>query len=481
MGLTYSKYQLAIFDFLEQSDHNAIVEAVAGSGKSTTLEHGVRDHLPKDYNILCAAFNRHIAEAAQKRMPMNATSSTLNGFGWREAIKNVGYIKLDDDKIDKILRFDILKVPRGDKQANAHYYKVLRPLKRIIALIKARGESDLSGYDEILETHAIDTPSQIPEFRSLVGETLQASIKRTKTYDYNDQIYMPYIHNMNLQKFRVVVVDEAQDLNPLQIKFLERIGERIIAVGDRYQAIYGFRGADPWAMDLIKETYGATRLDLSVCYRCAKNIVREAQKTVPHIEFAPWAEEGIVDQIPRSKMQANEEDFILCRTTAPLVQSCLRYLRDGIKAVVLGRDIADDLAIFIQNVSSRFSLIENFKHDLDAFHQAKTTRLTELNRTYELQAHNDRVEAVNALLEDVRLKTVDDLLKKIDSIFSDERGGITHSTIHKSKGLEADRVFVLHPELSPHPAAKLEWQILQENNLKYVRDTRARKELYFVV
>lgn len=54
------------------------------------------------------------------------------------------------------------------------------------------------------------------------------------------------------------------------------------------------------------------------------------------------------------------------------------------------------------------------------------------------------------------------------------------STIHKAKGLEAERVFILKPDLMPHPKAKRGWEIDQENNLRYVAITRSKRELYLV-
>jgi DNA helicase-2/ATP-dependent DNA helicase PcrA len=53
-------------------------------------------------------------------------------------------------------------------------------------------------------------------------------------------------------------------------------------------------------------------------------------------------------------------------------------------------------------------------------------------------------------------------------------------TIHKSKGLENNTIFILHPELLPHPAATQEWQMQQESNLKYVAITRAIENLIWV-
>ena len=74
------------------------------------------------------------------------------------------------------------------------------------------------------------------------------------------------------------------------------------------------------------------------------------------------------------------------------------------------------------------------------------------------------------------------VINKINAIFSDnaENGGIILSTIHKSKGLEADRVFIIHSELMPSKFAKKAWERTQEKNLIYVAYTRAKSVLGFV-
>ena len=53
-------------------------------------------------------------------------------------------------------------------------------------------------------------------------------------------------------------------------------------------------------------------------------------------------------------------------------------------------------------------------------------------------------------------------------------------TVHKSKGLEFDRVFELTPSLYPHPKSVLEDDIDQEHNAYYVSSTRAKEELHYV-
>ena len=58
--------------------------------------------------------------------------------------------------------------------------------------------------------------------------------------------------------------------------------------------------------------------------------------------------------------------------------------------------------------------------------------------------------------------------------------GILLSSVHRAKGLEADRVFIIEPGLMPHPGAKSDWQRVQEDNLKYVAITRAIRSLFWV-
>mgnify|MGYP001767810332 CR=1 FL=1 len=71
-----------------------------------------------------------------------------------------------------------------------------------------------------------------------------------------------------------------------------------------------------------------------------------------------------------------------------------------------------------------------------------------------------------------------DLKFKIRTIFTDEIQGIVLSTVHKVKGLEADRVFIVRPDLLPMQNTK-SWQYIQEKNLEYVAYTRAKLDLIF--
>ena len=72
------------------------------------------------------------------------------------------------------------------------------------------------------------------------------------------------------------------------------------------------------------------------------------------------------------------------------------------------------------------------------------------------------------------------MVGRIEGLFSDEAvSGVVCGTVHKMKGLEADRVWIIKPEVMPHPKAK-GWSLEQEYNIMYVSVTRARRELVVV-
>lgn len=475
--MKYSKYQQAVFDFVKQSSANGIVQAVAGSGKTTTMEHAIRDHVSSLDQVLACAFNKHIADSLAKRMPKNVTSSTLNGFGYRATLSHFKGIKLDRDKIENVIKFKVMKVDWSDKAQVKEFYKIKGFVVKMIDLLRNLDRRDTHDWQEAADFYGLTTPNH-KNLDTIIAETWVRCVEDKKSMDFNDQVFYPVYHNISMRSFDQIWVDETQDLNPVQIAMLAAIGGRVIAIGDTHQAIYGFRGADPFAMRVMKERFGAVELPLSICYRCPKNVVIEAQKIVPHIEYSDTAIDGVVDRVKSDfyVSRVRDTDWVLCRTTAPLVQSCLKRISEGRKATVKGRDIGDNI----------INLLEEFGHckvadlydKLADWTAKKLEALQKAHRDVEAQNVQDRVDTLRALMEGA--EDTYDVRNRIESIFSDDVVGITHATIHRSKGLETETVWIIEPQLLPHPNAKLEWQKVQEANLHYVAITRAQKELFYV-
>ena len=87
-GKTPSKYQRAIYDEVKRGSGNVVIEARAGSGKTTTLVNALK-LLPKDKKILVSAFNVKIAAELRARCPSNVDVMTLHGFGLRQLKKSL--------------------------------------------------------------------------------------------------------------------------------------------------------------------------------------------------------------------------------------------------------------------------------------------------------------------------------------------------------------------------------------------------------
>ena len=335
--------------------------------------------------------------------------------------------------------------------------------------------------DELIDKYNIDVEREdykaiLLAFKYLVNDKSQ--------FDFMDMIYVP-VKDMRVRfnKYDYVFCDESQDFSICQQAFIKNCISRkgrLITVGDPNQAIYGFAGADNESYNKLANLNGASiKMPLSVSYRCARNIVLEAKKIVPEIDYAPDAEYGLVEEGSLTRIE--QGDWILCRNLKPLIQTYLWLMRNKVKSKIRGKDIGEGIASLIIKTGA-FSVpalkdaLEREKSLLFSKLESKGVKRPSLHPKMELL--EQRIEVINCLLEEC--DSVKSLLKMIDSIFTDDVKGILLSTIHKAKGLENDRVFFLAPELIPSKYATMDWEFIQESNLKYVAITRAKRELIYV-
>jgi len=116
--------------------------------------------------------------------------------------------------------------------------------------------------------------------------------------------------------------------------------------------------------------------------------------------------------------------------------------------------------------------------EMQEYVREEVDKLLDSGKGTRAQILEDKRDTIVALSDGC--KTVAELEQHIAQVFSDDKAGITFSTVHKFKGGEAERVYILEPGLMPHPRAVQPWELVQESNLKYVSITRSKSELYFV-
>jgi len=258
----------------------------------------------------------------------------------------------------------------------------------------------------------------------------------------------------------------------------------MVAVGDKLQSIYGFSGADPWSFNRVGSAVKADDLPLSICYRCSRAVVELAQELVPEMECSKGAAEGSVDTISRSRFAeaVKPGDMVVCRINAPLIGACLDLVKQGKKAYVRGLDLKNSLLGIVERV------VEDPDYSWDDFdsilcdHQAAVVKShLDEEDAQGAQTAADKFDAIRVCLGESGASEEDDLKASIEDLFTEKKDSAVLSTVHRAKGLEADRVMVLHPHcLRLYWKGQRAWQAYQEQCCEYVAITRAKQDLIFV-
>jgi len=314
---------------------------------------------------------------------------------------------------------------------------------------------------------------------------LKISAEEYKLIDYDDQLWLPTITGIPIPRYDWLIVDEAQDMSPVQRHLLRRSlkpGGRLLAVGDPNQAIYGFRGAASDSMDLLKSEFSCVEMPLSICYRCPRLVVEKAKSIVPQIEAAEGAPEGLVVDLHSNQYLYKPGDMVLCRNSAPLVTLAYELLAKRMPVQMMGRDIGEGLIKLIDKLKPRgidgpVGLITK----LEEWSAKEIKKAIEKDRESRVQSIEDKRDSILAFVEGCKATTLPKLKEEIKDLFAGGEGNrIVLSTIHRAKGLEAERVFVYRVDLMPSKWARMGWQEQQDQNRIYVAYTRALSELYLV-
>jgi hypothetical protein len=233
-------------------------------------------------------------------------------------------------------------------------------------------------------------------------------------------------------KLRYIVVDEFQDINTNQWKMVEKMlhpGARLLVVGDDSQNIYTWRGSDvKLILELDKKVYGLVDDQLRTNYRSTDQIIVAANAVMKYIPTLPWKKamvgSGRLGRKPDIHFfwhMKDESRWIL--NTAKQIHQQHPHLT---------------IAILSRTNLDLFRIEEEF---LGA------------NVNYRMCDCGTEPEGAQEWAVDL-------------------------VTLHASKGLEWDIVFVLHCNDEVFPSSKKKEEIVCERRLFYVAVTRARKHLF---
>lgn len=453
--------QTHIITLAKTTSDNIMIEALAGSGKTKTLEmiEAAVDTKP----ILYLCFNKKVADDATRRMASTTTVRTFNSLGHRVWAAYTKSFKPDARKIPDLLRVVISETKSRGIQASLwdNFWQIVAgvnmaraigyvPRSHAFAKRRLANEADLEvALDEQPDDftfHQID---------SLLSRSIAVAFDGL--CDFNDQIYMPTLFGRAWPEFPLVMVDEYQDLNPINHRMVELLAKhRLIGVGDPYQSIYEFRGAVSSGMATATKNFSMTSADLSVSFRCPEAVVRSVHWRVPHFKWIKPG--GEVRQLTELTSLPEEATFI-CRNNAPLFRLAMKLLSAGRSVSVVGSDIGPRVIGQMKKLGPADMPRKALLSAIDSWLEA---RLARGSKTAEDTADCMRVFAEHG-------ETLAQALAYADHLFG-QKGKLTFTTGHKAKGLEWDTVYHLDPWLLGASE--------QDKNLAYVISTRSADRLF---
>lgn len=504
-----TEQQQNFLNTLTETDSNILLLARAGCGKTTAILMAVDAYTQKFSNsvVWVCAYNKSIADEVSTKLKRNGhtdwkkvSASTVHSAGY-SLLKFAFGSKVEPKKVQNLIS---ARIDSRDSKSEL-YYQYRQQISSLVTLAKQAG---VGFFDDVqignpstwydLASHfgvnGFDDTSTMDHVISCAQEIYRTSLSITDEVDFDDMVLFPLVKGITVKFTKdLIFVDEAQDLSrsrqALIRKFLKPRTGRIIIVGDDRQAIYGFSGADAKALNNLAESVNAMTLPLSVTWRCPKSVVSLANSIVPDLEASPNAPEGLVeyitglDSLSTPLTPGINEDVILCRNTAPLIEIAYSLIRDGIPAKVEGRKIGEGLINLCQRwkVSTTSQLTER----LESYREREIQKAIAKGDDSKIESVEDTVETLMHIIKAVNSKgltQVVNVISFIENLFEDGADNvITLCTYHRSKGREWNRVIIWeHSSRCPSKYARQQWQVEQEKNLAYVAITRSKNVLVFV-
>ena len=487
MGINYSDEQQAIVDSSPLQRRKNVI-AYSGCGKSTTCIGFAKNRMDK--RVLYLSFNKSVALEAQKKFPKeNTVCMTLNSLAYRAVGGQFkDRLKPGVESVDFLEVMPAIKnMTKDEKLALA--YNAMRTFSSWCA-----SADTAPGFNHI-PLQAMDSVSsgEIDPEHVVTGavEIFNAMLSDSSypiTHDFYLKLYQ-------LQKprldFDVIIVDEAQDLNPVLLSILDfQDHAEILKVGDPHQSIYGFRNAvdglnDPDAVRYYLTTtyrFGQNLADLATTILLKRKgadrplIGKGEEVIINDVELIEGARPGFSCPVPLN----------ITRTKAGLLQVVMSWIMPSDKAVADGvvphKRKPEEIGIYLPGGADNYGLREL----ADLAHLATTGESRGAASAYtswvEYEAFAETTGCPNLLGNVSLVQRYGGAIKgaafklKQQEVRQMHKADLAITTAHRSKGLEADYV-MLHSDFPDFSDGELPALDDQEVNLLYVAGTRSKRAL----
>jgi superfamily I DNA/RNA helicase len=491
-----SKYQEKIYEFVKDGIGNGVIDAIAGSGKSTTIVYAL-NFIPDTKRVLFLAFNKSTVNELQEKINRTNThirTSHSLGFAMLKTHfkyqQNTPSLEVDEYKYRKYLKNNFNELTEGIEFKNKIEVEEFKDI--ILSLIDICRVYLCETCEEI-ETIADKYGYSVTgDHVRIIDHLIQYGWSDLETVDFVDMIALPNYFNivLNQYKYDWVIIDECQDQNIAMQELFKRCMKkngRFLGVGDPKQSIMVFAGSDEKSFKKLMEIPNTVKLDLSVNYRCPQIVLPLAKRFVPQFELRDNAIPGKFNHDVLVK-DIKPNSMVICRNTAPLVELYLKLIQQNRKCYIKGIDIGANLLEIIERVNNPHIschmkkdgvVPQLYKNLLEAREKLMVKKGLDVYDATAERSIIQQLEIINTIKAlSYNINNTFELMDRIKKIFlsKNDENGICLITAHKAKGLEHEHVYLLCPSLVPSKLASKDWEHECESNLLYVIYTRTKNE-----
>lgn len=465
-----AEQQQAVDAFLSGSSLR--INAYAGTGKTSTLQflaHGTRSR--GQY----IAFNKAIVGDAREKFPPTVDCSTTHSLALKSLHSD--YKKTKDKFAGKVSSKQLAEILGFKKTWRVDRDHSLQPVSQAYLIQQTVRRFAQSGDEEISDVH-------VPRHGSLLTAS-EDTLKAVNEFACNNARHVwhrmcdpkdaiplgfdGFLKLWGLSKPQIaadyILLDEAQDTNPVVLDVLRRQNAQLVYVGDRYQQIYEWRGA----VNAMKAIETNATVSLTQSFRFGPEIASEASRILQRLgESVPLTGNPAM----RSRVGSCNPSAILARTNANVMTALIQCLDEGRKPHLVGDN--KDLKELLWGVRD---LKEGRPTDVaDFFGFTSWESVVDFAKTTE-------GEHLTMFVNLVQSKGEKRLLWAINQSVSEEQAEIVISTAHKAKGREWKNVRLMDDFLktrearTPAEKAKQEQEDAAELRLFYVAVTRAKEAI----
>lgn len=470
--------QLSFIQAYSHTNDNLLLNATAGSGKTSTIAQALKGET--NPSILYTSFAVKMVADAKTKLAVEC--KTINSFGQSFLMKKGRFLNVYSNGHQKRI-----KAYFESEELDVN----VKSIETIYTTLRLRVPYDLINYatSNVGDSEILDKvrpyldDRDIPNFVYALqySNYLIANKSHLKGgIDFTDQLFLPLFDEYctNLHKWSTIVIDEAQDLSVCAIELLAKTKARIIAVGDPRQAIYEFAGADVSAWDKLIDTFTPVEYKLTKTFRSPKCVIAEANQFVEGI--ASDIEGGSVSNIQINQLsglidlQHLKQSVVLCRTTAGLLKaySQLKELSPDLPMYVEVLDITDKFDYIGWRLGIKPKDYENVPIETYLHGISDLSEKCGKNKKLEVA-----LEVISQFVADTHPTNVKELENEINGFVEKQKKAATTdclklTTTHRAKGLEWRNVFLYNFGATLKSS--------QEDNISYVAITRSSENLYYV-